>query len=266
MLLELIDNKIRRAFSDSAVQYEVLSGLQKEIGRELVKRIQDKEDCDCILDVGMGTGYLTDRLGFLFPGTKVVGMDFAGGMIQRARQKYGTFHIVQADAAALPFKPDTFDIVISNLVYQWVGDLKNVFKRNYASLKDNGIFCSTLFGRRTLEELFLSLENSLPRDGERKEQNVFPVKRLPRRSEVVAALKEAGFKKFETESEIIKTHFEDMLALVRWIRDIGANAIEKDIYIGKSRLLKANEYYKRHFKDRWGVCASFEVIWVKAEK
>ena len=44
MILKLIDNKIRRAFSNSALQYEALTGLHKEIGRELIQKVS--------LDVG----------------------------------------------------------------------------------------------------------------------------------------------------------------------------------------------------------------------
>ena len=33
MIIKLIDQKIRKAFSDAAMQYDVLSGLHKEIGR-----------------------------------------------------------------------------------------------------------------------------------------------------------------------------------------------------------------------------------------
>lgn len=266
MLLKLIDHRIRAAFSNSAMQYEALAGLQKEIGRELVGKISDREDCRYILDVGMGTGWLTNRLSLLFPEARVFGLDFAGGMIQSARQQYETFQILQADAAALPFQRDVFDIIVSNLTYQWLDDLKATFQQSYSTLKANGIFCLTLFGHKTLEELFLSLGNSSIRNKEGKEKNTLLVKRLPEENDVRGAICKAGFKNIETESEIIKVHFEDMMALVKWIKDIGANAIRKNIYIGKDGLLQASEYYNRNFKDSWGVYASFEVIWVKAIK
>jgi len=33
-MLKLIDRRIRRAFSNAAMQYDILTGMQKEIGRE----------------------------------------------------------------------------------------------------------------------------------------------------------------------------------------------------------------------------------------
>ena len=50
MLLKFIDDKIRRAFSDAAVQYDVLTGLHKEIGRELLAKAAAHEGNGPILD------------------------------------------------------------------------------------------------------------------------------------------------------------------------------------------------------------------------
>jgi len=52
---------------------------------------------------------------------------------------------------------------------------------------------------------------------------------------------------------------------MKWVKDTGANAFEKDFYLGKERLSKANQYYNEHYKDNWGVYASFEVIWIEAK-
>ena len=262
MLLKFIDNKIRKAFSDSALQYEALAGLQREIGRELLKRVVDKEDCQSILDVGMGTGRLTNQLSLFFPEAKVVGMDFARGMIEVARQKYSTLRIVQADAAQLPFKRESFDIIISNLVYQWVDDLRRTFALNFDALKPDGAFCFTMFGERTLEELFTALDEALAVPQEKKNR----IKRLPSLAQIQSALSAAGFADVALESEMIKVHFENMLALLKWLKEIGANAHHYDVYVGKDLLRRAERYYQQNFSDRWGVSASFQVIWVNAVK
>ncbi len=259
MIFKLIDNHIRRAFSNSAVHYEVLAGLQNEIGRELVQRIQNEDNCAHILDVGMGTGRMTNRLSLFFPDTRVIGIDFSDGMIAAARKKYDGFKIVQADAAALPFREETFDIVVSNLAYQWVDDLEQAFRASYGVLKERGVFCATLFGGRTLEELFVSFENSA--------WNSVPLlKRLAGEDAVFAAARQAGFGDPEIKTELIKTHFPDMLALLKWLKGIGANRMNRDFYFGRDWLRRANEYYFKNFNNRWGVQASFEVIWIYAKK
>ncbi len=263
MLLKLIDQKIRKAFSDSALQYEALTGLQYEIGCDLIKMILSQENCEYILDVGMGTGRLTNRLQWMFPESKVIGIDFASGMIRVARQKYEFIKIVQADCLHLPFKKEIFDIVFSNLLYQWVKPLDLAFKENYAVLKKNGIFCFTMFGRRTLKEMFNSLENSLSREETPKYSSL---KRLPDLQSIENEVTNAGFQILESQEEIIKVHFEDLFMLLKWLKNIGANIVNEEFPIGKNWLLRADEYYKKHFRDPFGITTSFEVLWIKAVK
>lgn len=258
MIFSAIDKKIRRAFTDAAVQYDVLAGLQKEIGRELVQKIVSLEHSRFILDVGSGTGWMTHRLSNLFPDAQVIGIDCALGMLQQARQKYEGLKIVQADARQIPLKGGTFDVVISNLAYQWVADLKKAFLESRRLLKGHGTFCLTMFGRETLKELFVSLE-AVAGDGP-------SIQRLASRSEIEQALAASDFRNTHIETEIIKIHFPDMLALVQWLKSIGANILPKNGFIGKDLMLEADEYYQKNFSGRLGVAATFEVIWVQTQK
>ena len=202
-------------------------------------------------------------MSFYFPEAKVVGIDFASGMVEYARQKYPSLTIVQADAARLPFRKEIFDIVTSNLAYQWVEDLEQAFAFSFAALKKNGIFCFTIFGERTLEELFEAIDYALnDNPGGKKTQ----VKRVPSVIDTRSALSKAGFENISTELEMIKVHFENMSALLQWLKDIGANTVNHNVYIGKDALRRAEEYYNRNFHDRWGVYASFQVIWINSVK
>jgi malonyl-CoA O-methyltransferase len=263
MVIDLIDKKIRQAFSNAAVQYDVLTGLHKEIGRDLIKKIKHIDDCRYVLDIGMGTGWLTDRLAFTFPEANVIGVDFAPGMIDYAKKQNGGFQIIQADACALPFKKGVFDLIVSNLAYQWVEDVSLAFEKCYTSLKEKGVFSFNLFGHYTLDELFLSLERSL--DNKNRDQRL-TIRRLPSHAQVVDAVHKAGFQEIVSDYERIKVRFPDMMALIKWIKEIGANTLEKEIFTGKDLLNRANDYYNRHLKDRLGIYATFEVIWVEAKK
>ncbi len=258
-MFNLIDQKIRKAFSNAAMQYDVLTGLHKEIGRELIARVALRDNCSAVLDVGMGPGWLTNRLTRVFENAGTVGVDFSLGMIGEAKKKEGSFKIVQAHAENLPFKDSTFDVVVSNLAYQWVDDLLRAFKQCYLVLKDDGLFCCTLFGRNTFEELFISLESATDR-------NVLPIDRLTGQEEISRAVCEAGFSDIKINSELIKARFPGMMALLKWIKDIGANALPRDFFVGKELLSRANEYYEQNFRDRLGVIVTFEVIWVEVKR
>lgn len=261
-VLGLIDRKIRQAFSDAAMRYDVLTSLHKEIGRELIRGVDLNCESPRILDVGMGTGWLTNRLVLLFPQAHVVGLDFAGGMIDAAKKQWEGFHIVEAHAGRLPFHKDTFDAVVSNLAYQWVGDLPGAFQQCREILKKEGTLNITMFGCNTFEELFFSFEQSSGAPGRQ-----LPLRRLADERGVAESLRGAGFKDVRVESEKIRTHFPDMMALMKWIKSIGANnLLADDVYIGKNWLQKAGEYYSGHFKDGFGIYATLEVIWARAGK
>ena len=273
MLLKLIDDKIRRAFSDAALQYDVLTGLRKEIGRELLAKAAAHEGNGTILDVGtvptptyildvgMGTGWFTGRLKNCFPDARVVGIDSAAGMVDAAKRREEDFRIVQADARRMPFKENAFELIASNLAYQWVGNLPEAFADCRAVLKNEGKLYLTMFGYSTFRELFEALEKT--RDAAK---GGIILKRLADRGQVADALVKAGFRDVNVEEECIKVHFQDMLALVKWIKDIGANALMGDLFIGRDWLNRADAYYSRTFGDQWGVGATFEVIWVVARK
>ena len=261
MFLKLIDDKIRRAFSDAALQYDVLTGLHKEIGRELLAKAAAHEGNGPILDVGAGTGWFTGRLKNHFPDALVVGIDFAAGMVDAAKTRENDCAILQADARRMPFKENTFELIASNLAYQWVGNLPEAFADCRAVLKKEGKLHLTMFGYSTFQELFEALEKT--RDAAK---GGVALKRLADRRQICDALTAAGFRDVNVAEEHIKVHFADMLALVKWIKDIGANALVGDMFIGRDWLNRADAYYKENFGDQWGVSATFQVIWVEAIK
>ena len=270
-MLNLIDKKIRQAFSDAALHYDVLTSLQKEIGRDLLARlrsienglfIDEGEKQINILDVGMGTGWLTKRLKNFFVDAQVYGLDFAPGMIDVAKPRPEGIKIVEANACELPFEKEYFDLVVSNLAYQWIGNLPRAFEEVFRTLKPKGYFYFTLFGGATCQELFDSLEKT----SEKSFSQGLPIDRLATLEAVREALKESGFQNPRLQQERIKVRFPDMLSLVKWLKDTGANALDREFFIGKEWLTRANDHYNQTFCDHLGVFSTFEVIWVEASK
>lgn len=253
-------NKVRQAFSDAADQYDILTSLHKEIGRELVKKNM-RLDASRILDVGCGTGYVANKAKFFFPESVIIGLDLAEGMLVKAAQAHEGIAIdwIQCDAQVLPFKTASFDLILSNLAYQWVTDLPQAFQDAHRVLSVPGTLAITLFGFHTCEELFASLIQCAPAQSE-----VF--RRLPTVEEVQKALMDAGFKDVQVDYELIKVQFKDVMELLGWLKNIGANVLSGDVFLGKQMLGKINDHYRQNFPYGTGIGASFEVIWAKAGK
>jgi len=256
MIWQTIHKKVRAAFSDAAFNYELLSSLHKEIGRELVRKVMH-QDAARVLDVGTGTGFLANKAKFYFPEALVVGVDLADGMVLEANKLTEGIQIVQADACALPFQAGCFDLIISNLAYQWVVDLPHAFKVAHRTLSDKGGFCATIFGHQTLGELFATMDAVLAKTN---------VNRLSDMDTVAQAMTAAGFQNVKVDYELIKVQFVDVMDLLKWTKSIGANILNDEVFLGPKAFIKMNEHYKIHYPYFEGICATFEVIWVFANK
>ena len=247
-------------FSKASNCYEASSDLQKRIGLDLINRISNDNLYFSILDIGMGTGWLTEKIGVKFPEARLFGIDFAPGMILQAQGR-NIDCVLRADAQALPFKDGFFDLIVSNCAYQWVPDLSKAFSSAYRVLRGGGDFYFSCFGKSTLKELQASLESVSKdlvfRDGHWEDIDV---------NNIFNRLESNGFKDIEVESEVIKIKFVDMISLIRWLKVIGANQVKRNVFIGRDLLSEANAFYMKNYADGESVYASFEIIKTRARK
>lgn len=72
-----------------------------------------------VLDVGCGTGEITEEIAALVAG-EVIGVDVSRKLIDYAREKRGFAKYQVADCANLPFGDSSFDLVTCNFFLMWV--------------------------------------------------------------------------------------------------------------------------------------------------
>lgn len=251
--------KFQQSFSNAASRYDRFSSLQKDLGAVLLKAVRGNS-YPVILDVGMGTGWLTEKFSKKFPNSKVIGLDYAFGMAAQAKKRK-IFPVLQADAQALPFQNKKFDLIISNCAYQWVEDMAKAFAENARVLKPDGEFYFTCFGSSTLKELREAVsQNTRGKKGELHHWHLLEKKRIRQ------ALADAGFKKIEISSQECQEKFKDFFDLLSWLKSIGANRAKRNIFIGPQFLARAKNYYDEHFSCDEGVGATFEVIFGAAKR
>ncbi len=250
--------KVQRGFSESARSYDLNCGLHREIGDKLLVQVLNGPKPSAILDVGCGTGYLTIMLKEHFPKAKIIGLDFSPGMLEVARSKHDDIAWVLADGRCLPFFDGHFDILISNLAYQWAGDLTKAFTEARRVLSPDGILACTLFGYHTCRELFQSLDEA--------KAGTLQFTRLPDLPQVREALAASGFKGPQVDREQVKIEYKDMHELMAWLKTIGANNLPREGFLGPEAISRAVSIYHKRFSYLQGVGATFEVIRVYAKK
>lgn len=107
-----------------------------------------------ILDLGCGTGLLLKIL----VKSKVFGCDISFEMLKKAKER-GEF-VVQADLDYLPFKPNTFAIVLSFTSLQNLPDTKQALKEAKRILKSNGLGVLTMLKKSLNPDFYKHLKEN----------------------------------------------------------------------------------------------------------
>lgn len=113
-----------------------------EYGADVVDLLDPQSD-ERILDLGCGTGHLTDRIAD--SGAEVVGLDRDRGMIETARASYPDREFRRADAREFDVEAP-FDAVFSNAVLHWIDDQAAVLRSVADALRPGGRFVAELGG------------------------------------------------------------------------------------------------------------------------
>lgn len=116
------------------------TGVTEEGRRMVVTRYElaasYAPDCD-VLEVGAGAGF---ALGwFARKAKRVVGTDFTPRLVQEARQTYGSrIPLAVSDAQQLPFRDQSFDLVVFYEALYYVPDPEEFFREAYRVLRTGG--------------------------------------------------------------------------------------------------------------------------------
>ena len=121
--------------------YHRVSSPQLEWGLPVLARLP-LEGGERVLDIGCGTGRLTERLLDRLPDGRAIAVDRSANMLRGARSYLTPRHghhvaFVHADAAALPFA-QAADAIFSTATFHWVLDHDRLFGSLFAALAPGG--------------------------------------------------------------------------------------------------------------------------------
>jgi trans-aconitate 2-methyltransferase len=125
---------------NAAETYHRVSNPQFNWGTVVLERLPLDGD-ECVLDVGCGTGRLTERVLDRVPHGRVIGIDQSSNMVRVAgdylRSRGSRIQLLVADAAALPIRGQA-DAVFSTATFHWVLDHRRLFRSLLDALKPGG--------------------------------------------------------------------------------------------------------------------------------
>lgn len=134
--------------------------IQTKVQDLLLQRMEDWDGAGKALDIGCGNGPLTIRIAKKFPDCEIMGIDTWGGSWEYSKtvcEKNAALEGVservgfeRGSAASLPFEDETFDMVVSNLVFHEVRDV-----REKSRLIQEALRVVKPQGRFVFQDLFL---------------------------------------------------------------------------------------------------------------
>ena len=249
---------IQGAFSRASSTYDSFSHVQQEVNGLLMERLP-AASYRKVLEIGCGTGALTERLVSTFQVERLLAVDLSLSMIEVAARRLSasdSIHFVCCDAERLPLKAGTrFDLMITASAMQWFtrfrSSLRELVKNH---LETGGHFSACFFGRDSLPELSDSLSRSFPERDTRISTSFFPVYKRD-----LSGL-DQFFSRLRIERKVIKTEYSDLLHLLRVFKMTGVSPRGKE----HRPLLStpgALSTVERCYLERFGsITASFEII------
>lgn len=167
-----------------------------------------------------------------------------------------------ADEEALPFAPQSFDLVVSALSLQFANDLPGVFAQVRRILAPDGLFVAALLGGQTLAELRLCLAQAQEEIEGGASPRVAPFADL---RDLGGLLQRAGLALPVTDCDAFTVRYANVFDLMRDLRAMGATNV---LVAGARRplrrdvALRAAAIYGEKYSDADGrVRATFEIVW-----
>lgn len=136
-------------FEKAKTTYRKNAVVQKQMAKILVSNLikHNGENYNNILEIGSGTGFLTDEITNNLNYKEIILNDITDNFTDYKPDKYIKGDIIEANI------PNNFDLIISNAVFQWIVDYDFLFKKLFDSLNKSGILCFSTFGVKNFSQI-----------------------------------------------------------------------------------------------------------------
>jgi SAM-dependent methyltransferase len=168
-----------------------------------------------------------------------------------------------SEQETLPLQPQSLDLVVSALAFQFVNDLPGVLAQIRRALRPDGLLLAAMIGGDTLTELrqsFAAAEAELEAGASPR---VAPSADL---RDIGALLQRTGFALPVTDIDRVVVRYDSAFALMRDLRNMGATNVlveRRRTPTRRATVLRMAQLYAERFADPDGrIRATFDLIWL----
>ena len=235
--------KILKSFDAKSSSYDEHSFVQKEVSERMIKRLKFLKSKPLnILDIGCGTGYLSNLISQYLPNSNIVCMDFSYEMVSQCKNKNIKLEPLVADAEYMPFKTSTFDLVISSFTLHWCQQIDKIFSDIFRILKNDGNFMFTTVGPDTLKEL---------RNAYKLIDNYEHINTFNDMHDYGDILLSSGFHDPVMDVERLIIEYKNFNEILKSLRKTGASTViyNESKFTAKKSLKDLENYYKKNSEN-----------------
>jgi SAM-dependent methyltransferase len=170
---------------------------------------------------------------------------------------------LDSDHETLPLQPESLDLIVSALAFQFVDDLPGVLAQIRRALRADGLLLAAMIGGDTLTELRQSFAVAEAECEGGVSPRVAPFADL---RDVGALLQRAGLALPVTDVDRVVVRYDSAFSLMRDLRRMGATNIlveRRRTPTRRATILRMAQIYAERFADSDGrIRATFDVIWL----
>lgn len=258
------DRRLLRVRRDRAANHFAAHNfLLREVAARITERLCDINRVHALtLDLGCHRGEFAAALAAKSGHgiSEIIHADLSAEML--ASSFPGAARIV-ADEEALPFAPQSLDLIVSLLNLHWVNDLPGALVQMRRALKPGGLLLGAMLGGQSLSELRQALSQAEIELEGGLSPRVSPFADV---RDAGALLQRAGFAMPVADVDNIPVSYADPMMLMRDVRGMGESNLlraRRREFLRRQTLARACEIYPQKFGSPDGrVTATFQIIYL----
>lgn len=277
-------SNIRRQFNRSANSYDAHAHVQRIMSDRLAGSFIGWKNKGTvaglnILEIGCGTGALTEILINEWPSASITALDIAPAMIKLAEQRVlsaeaniigkitsDRLRFLHADVEMwAPEAPTaSFDLIVSNACFQWLSNPRQTIGQLRRMLRPGGMLIFTTFGPDTFYEMHRAFNEVYRASGLERQRHGLTFRSADQWTNL---MKESGFTNIQYERSIQTEKYASARDFLHSVKAMGASTSEAVTMGGLSaRRLFTNMYkeYEGKFSVQGGVAASYDLLLIQA--
>ncbi|QLG36940.1 malonyl-ACP O-methyltransferase BioC [Paenibacillus sp. FSL W7-1088] len=275
---------VQRQFNRSATSYDAHAHIQRSMAEQLARSLAEWRNRrflsdPSILEIGCGTGALTQILVNEWPNANITALDIASEMIEVASKRFrsaehpGTanckmdnLRFLQADIEmwAVNAPECSVDIIVSNACFQWLSSPKETLGHLRRMLRPGGVLIFTTFGPDTFREMHEAFDKVYHANGMEPQRHGLSF-HAPAQWEIM--LQESGYSGFRCERSMHMEKYASARDFLYTVKGMGASTSEAATVSGYSlRRLFTNMYkeYEDKFSIQGGVAATYDLLLIQS--